>query len=202
MKKIIAFTGRAGSGKDLGAFTWASLYKEETGQKTIKFAFADILKDIAGNALGISPEEAEAIKRVPGVKIANGLGIREFYNTLGDSIKSYFGANIWAKMTLSKIEQIMNVVDTELIVITDLRYIIEEEYLKEFSEQHGVELIIVKMVNQNHTQRPDNIRHESEMQIGDIQENYIVEATTQEEVQEKIKEIYNAVSESTTTDDA
>jgi hypothetical protein len=202
MKKLIAFTGRAGSGKDLGAFSWASLYKEETGQKTIKFAFADILKDIAGTALGVNLEEAEALKRMPSIKVANQYSLREFYNTLGDSIKSYFGFNIWAKLTLSKIEQLINVVDTDLIVITDLRYVLEQDYLEEFCEKNNIKLIIVKMINSNHTKRSDNIEHESEFQVDDIRENYIIEASSAEEVQEKIKEIYNATADSTTADPA
>jgi hypothetical protein len=200
MKQLIAFTGRAGSGKDLGAFSWASLYNEETGQKTIKFAFADILKDIAGNALGINPEEADVLKRMPSIKIANQYGLREFYNTLGDRIKSYFGFNIWAKLTLSKIEPSIN--DADLIIITDLRYVLEQNYLEEFCEKHNIELIIIKMINSNHTKRSDNIEHESEFQVDAIQENYTIEANSVKEVQEKIKEIYNATADSTTADPA
>jgi len=198
-KTVVAFSGRAGAGKDLGADTWAYLYKKETGKKAIKFAFANILKGIAGTALGISPNEAEVIKRLPEVKIANGLSLREFYNTLGDAIKSYFGNQVWAKMTINKMEQTLKKIDTDLFIITDLRYIIEQEALRKFCIDNEMDLIVIKMINLNHTQRSDNIEHESEYQVDDIKEDYLIKASSPEEVEEKIKEIYNATTKSGTT---
>jgi signal recognition particle subunit SEC65 len=131
------------------------------------------------------------------------LTIRQFYNTLGDVIKSHFGRDIWAKMTLENINYIDEMVGLDVAIVTDLRYPIEQEALKEFSEANNIELVVIKMVNLNYPQRTDNLNpkeHESEFLVDDIKEDHLIESRTVDETKEKIKEIYNATTNPTNTD--
>jgi hypothetical protein len=204
MKKIYAFAGRAGSGKNTAAEILEDVIRENDEETNmLQFAFASILKDIANMSLRLSPTEAEDLKRMGGVRIANGLTIRQFYNTLGDVIKSHFGRDVWAKMTLENMKYIDELVGLNTAIVTDLRYPIEQEALEEFSEANEVELVVIKMVNLNYPQRTDNLNpkeHESEFLVDDIKEDYLVEAKSADKIKEKIKEIYNATTDSTNTD--
>ncbi len=196
MKRLIALTGRARSGKN----TTANILQEiqgETSEKntTMQISFAGILKDMAQRSLKISPEEAELLKAAPNAKIANGLGIREFYNSFGDALKSYLGDDLWVKITTDSLQNIMDMIQIELIIITDLRYTIEEEGLREFCKQNDTEFIIIKTKNLNQSQRLDNLdaeEHESEFLTDQINHDYLIEARSVEEIKEQVQEILKA----------
>jgi hypothetical protein len=187
---IIAFTGRKGHGKD----TAASILKEQFQEHQLdfaSFAFADILKDIAHTSLEITNEDSEYLKRNPRIKIANNLDLRSFYNKLGDAIKSYFGYDAWANKTIQRIKETIDSINPAVIVITDLRYPIEETSLKKFAEDNGYDFYIIKMVNTNHNSVDDS--HESEYLIDTINSDLIFECSSVSEIEKNIKEFTHAI---------
>ena len=204
MKYLFAFTGRAGSGKDTAAqFLIALINDANPKVQVLPFAFANILKDITGRSLNISDVDGDILKRLDSARVANGLTIRQYYNTLGDAIKSYFGIDIWARLTLDHINGIDTMVGLDTVIITDLRYPVEQDSLISYCQQHDTKLIVVKMKNLNSTQRNDNLNieeHESEYLVDAIKEDYEIAANNIEEIEEKIKEIYDVTTNSTPTD--
>lgn len=192
-KTIVAFTGRARSGKNTAADIYAAMYKNDTKKQTLLTVVAGPLKDISAYALKISPQEAEGLKSFPNVKVANGLTLREFYNTLGDAIKAYFGSEVWVKLMLHRLENVTEMMDSDLVIIPDLRYPIEQEGLEKFCEEKNYNLHIVKMVNLNQTQRDDNtsIEHESESLVDQIKEDYLITANSVEEIKIQIEGVYD-----------
>ncbi len=197
-KILIAFTGRKRSGKDTSAGIWKELQGKEKSALGLEFAFASILKDIADRSLGINSFETDALKELNSAKIANIYSYREYLNTLGDAIKSYFGIDVWARLTIERLDDINSHLNLDSIIITDLRYPIEQEYLKAFAKDNGFMFRTVKLRNLNQTQRVENIKyqeHESEYLVDEIQEDYLIEAQSLEELKEKITEVYNEVIE-------
>ncbi len=189
LKTLIAFTGRARSGKDTAA-TFIDIIERERGQILAHFAFADILKDITHTSLNLNKLEVAKLKTMTSVKVANGLTLREFYNTLGDAIKNHFGADAWDKIILRELQELIPLVDT--VVCTDLRYPIEERDLRKFCEVNNIKFIIIKMKNLNQTQRTTHLgvdEHESEYLVDQIKEDYLITARDTEEIEERINEI-------------
>ncbi len=200
MRELIAFTGRKRSGKNTGADIVDRIQREQ-GDVLSYFAFADILKDITHRALNIDRSEADTLKTMHSAKIANGLTLREFYNSLGDSIKSYFGYNAWVDLTLKEIQEVVDSVD--IAVCTDLRYPIEEEGLRDFCLQNDIRLTIIKMNNLNIPQRIDNLaEHESEYLTDQINEDYLIEARNPAEIEEQLIPILNGLKNRKETDAA
>ncbi len=198
MKHVIAFTGRARSGKNTSADMWQDLNRENglgerEGKLTLEFAFATILKDIAQRSLGINPHDAEELKSIPTATVANGLTIREFYNSLGDSIKSYFGMDAWVKITTERLKDLNDSLSLYNIILTDLRYPIEQQGLIDFSEENGYKLTVIKLRNLNQSQRDDNREHESEYLVDLIKEDFLIEAKSTEEIKEQLRIIYHQV---------
>ncbi len=195
MRQIIAFAGRARSGKDTAADIVSTLYKEQDTE-SITFAFANILKDIASRSLRIPIDEYDVLKDAPNARIANGLTMREFLNTLGDAMKSYLGDDLWARLSLEAIHDIDSMVNIPLAICTDLRYPIEQDALIHYCLTNDIELIIIKMKNTSGPKRDDNLsqsEHESEYLVDQITEDYSIEAKSPEEIQEKLKVIFNEI---------
>lgn len=196
MKKLIAFTGRARSGKDTAAELLDRI-EIENGNVLSYFAFADTLKNISHNALRLTSEEADILKVLPSAKIANGLSLREFYNTLGDAIKAHFGDDAWNQIVFKDLKEMIPLVD--IVVCTDLRYPIEERDMRAFCEEAGIDLIIIKMNNLNHTQRTEHLsagEHASEYLVDQINEDYTITAHSVEEIKEQLLEILKEEYES------
>ncbi len=196
MKTLVAFTGRARSGKNTAATIWSDYDGEQTGAMSVEFAFANILKDIANRSLKITADEYELLKAAPGVKLANGQTMREYVNLLGDAIKSYFGDDAWVRQTLEGFDSIIEVIGAESLIITDLRYPIEQEGLEHFCKARGFELIVIKMKNLNMPQRSDNLsqaEHESEYLVDQIKEDYLIEARSVEEILGQTIKIYHEI---------
>lgn len=197
MKKplIVAFSGRAGSGKDTAADELRKLVQcNNTSVTTIShFTFASTLKRIALAALNINERDAEYLKRAPEIKVANGLDLRKFYNTLGDAIKSHFGQDTWVKITLGRIEETIGAINPDLVLVTDVRYNIEHAALIKFCEDRGFDLHLIKMVNLNNVSNKPSMEHASEFLVDSIDEDILIEASSVEEIQIKIKEFYDSI---------
>ncbi len=195
MRRLIAFTGRARSGKDTAAEIISNRFLE-TEENSISFSFAGILKDIVHQSTGISSGDADTLKDTPAVKPINGLTVRQFYNSLGDVLKRYMGDDLWARLTLSNISNIIEMTGLDLAICTDLRYPIEQESLRQWCEINDFKLTVIKMKNLNMIQRSDNLsqeEHESEYLVDQIKEDYLIEAHSVEEIREQTIKIYNEI---------
>lgn len=195
--QIIGMTGRAGSGKDTGAQLLIDHFKEiKPDIKIYMLAVADILKDISFKSLGINNQESEFLKRAPGIKIANAYDLRAYFNHLGDAIKSYFGKDAWIKITIEKIKEAIQNDSPDLIIITDIRFPIEQQFLIKFCEANLIDFITIKTINKN--LRLDNQpleEHESEYLVDTIREDYLIESSSVEELQQKMKKLFNKLQE-------
>lgn len=193
---IFAFIGRRGSGKDTAADFITEFFLEEDNNSLItSFAFADSLKSMTHDVLGITPEQSEFLKRNPEIKVINGMDLRFFYNRFGDILKKRFGDRIFTENTLDVIAQTNNAINPDVILVTDVRYPMEKAALTKYSQDQGIEIKFIKMINTKSygTEREDD-GHESESLSDDIHGDITIKADSPDEIKIKIKEIYNAIS--------
>jgi len=181
--KIIAFTGTKGSGKDTAA-NYIHKKIKESGREITSFAFADGLKIIVHNTFNISMEDAEILKRDPIFKLGE-FTLREVYQRLGEEIKSEFNKNIWIDQLLNKIEESTS----NIITITDLRYLNEEKELRRFCEDNNHTLIIIKMVRVVNMDQMSVDGHISEQETHLIGADFTVTAETPQEIYQKLNMI-------------
>ena len=125
-REVIAFIGRQGSGK---SFQSQRLVKER-GFK--KLSFADPLREIAFNVVGMDFEEGMAkydeLKRT---EVINGLNFRNILENLGASVRK-FDKDFWANALVVNIKNC-----PEHIVIDDMRYPNEYEIVRAFCNSKG-----------------------------------------------------------------
>jgi hypothetical protein len=189
-KKLFAFAGNKGSGKDTAA---AFLKEFIDGDNYYECAFADNLKEIVRESLDVVEEDEEFLKR-SSIKPFNGLTLRQIYQKLGESIKQKMGQNIWIELALQHID-----LSKDIIICKDLRYTNEEYELRKFCAYEKIDLIIIKMENLNISENDDHI---SETQIPKIHHDYEIKANNIDEIRIKIKEIINyELRKSSTTRD-
>lgn len=121
MKEIIAFIGRAGSGKD---YQSALLQK----QGYTKIAFADVLRHITADICRIPYEDM--MEKYDDFKIneyfPNYTG-RQLLENIGRAIRQY-DDDFWVNSVLNKIKK----ENIQKVVISDMRYINEYYTLKNF----------------------------------------------------------------------
>jgi len=190
--KLIVFTGLKGSGKNTATNALSDIIGwKQAATLTAEFAFADPLKNIVKEGLNIDNSYEEFLKR-SNIKPFNGLTLREVYQLLGEAIKSEVGRNIWADLTINRIQDFVNNLNPDYIIVTDLRYTNEETSLRKFADDYGFELYIIKMQNTNLV---NNDTHISETQIDDIQEDFLIKASDIDEIKIQMEEIFNAISE-------
>lgn len=131
VRKIVAFAGYAGSGKDYRCHQLEKLgnYK--------KMAFADALRKIAFCTLGFSYEYGmEHYDELKANPVVNGLNFRQILERLGtEGIRAY-DKDFWAKCLLKDIDEIPEAIN---ICVSDLRFHNEYKYLKEYSDERGYE---------------------------------------------------------------
>ena len=131
-RKVIAFCGFEQSGKDYSA------RRLVTTMGFKKLAFADILRDIAFNVIGMSLEEGmEKYEELKQTKIFNDLTFRNILENLGASVRKY-DKEFWAR---GVVKQISSCVDN--ICISDLRYANEYWALKEYCEKNNINFKLV-----------------------------------------------------------
>lgn len=143
MRKIVAFAGRAGSGKD---YHCQQLEKQGNYKK---MAFADALRKIAFTTLGIEYDVGmknyDYLKANPCITVALPSGncsinFRKYLEYLGtEGIRSY-DKDFWAKALIKDIEEVPEEMN---ICVSDLRFHNEYKALKEYSEEHGYEFELI-----------------------------------------------------------
>lgn len=134
---IIALHGQANNGKDTAG---EIIQKFALGDaiRLKRVAFADQMKILAANSLGIYENEIEAMNSLKDIKIVRGyianllsgwqltpITGREYLINFGESHREVFGEDYWAKIAFAKIAPWPD------IVVTDLRLEAEAAYLQE-----------------------------------------------------------------------
>jgi dephospho-CoA kinase len=119
---IIALYGEKRVGKDTTA---KILQKYLPNFK--KVAFADIPKDILCDTFEIDREKFEDLKNTDPI-------FRKYLINFAESMKRYFGKDIWAKLALK---------ESQNIIISDLRFKEEYDYIKKFNP------IIIHIIDKN-----------------------------------------------------
>ena len=137
-RKIVAFAGRAGSGKD---YRCQQLEKQGNYKK---MAFADALRKIAFTSVGIKKKKGmkqyEWLKAKPSISVeyedGDGMSInfRYFLEKLGTEGIRKYDKDFWAKALIKDIEEVPEELN---ICVSDLRFHNEYKHLKEYAEEHG-----------------------------------------------------------------
>lgn len=149
VRKVIAFCGFEKSGKDYSC----KRLMNTMGFK--KVAFADALREVAFNILGIPFEEGmKHYESLKVTKLYNGLNFRNILENLGASIRKY-NKDFWAQTVISKIKG-----SPKNICISDLRYPNEYRIVKEFCDKNGISFKLIFCDYKSEGYR-DNNPHES-----------------------------------------
>ena len=137
-RKIMVLSGDHGMGKD----TWAKLMKIKNPEIEI-IRFADPLREAFDKA-GISGHKIDKLKRtkyvfpeliVDGYDI-NGKTMREALIFVAESNKVKYGQDYYAKQAFLRARKALET--SKLIVFTDLRFNIEEQYLQDFAKANNL----------------------------------------------------------------
>lgn len=158
-KQIIAFIGRAGSGKDYQC----SLLKE---QGFIQFAFADGLRSIAFHSLNCSEEQG--IKEYDWLKAndcitlshpdgsTTSFNFRKYLELLGTQGIRKYDNDFWCKCLIENVKKS----EADKVCISDMRFPNEYYYLKRFSEANNYDFKVIFCNYKSHRYQEDN-KHES-----------------------------------------
>jgi adenylate kinase family enzyme len=164
ISKVIAYTGRAGSGKGYACQEMVDKYG------FLKLSFADVLRKVLFETLGFTSYE-EAMKNydeLKRTKLYNDRTLRNMLEDLGSCLRN-IDEDIFAKAMIRMIERRAKSTIQYNICIDDLRY--ENEYflVKEFCEKNNISFSLV--LKDYHSERyDDSNKHESARMS-----NYLVE---------------------------
>lgn len=137
-RKIIVLSGDHGMGKDV----WANLMKTKNPEIEIA-RFADPLREAFARA-GLPGHAIDSLKRtnykfpsciVDGYQL-EGKTVREALIHVAESNKAKFGQGYYAEQAFVRARKALEV--TKLIVFTDLRFDIEEQYLQDFAKANAL----------------------------------------------------------------
>lgn len=149
MRRVIAFCGNEGSGKSYSA---KRLF---TTMGFVKTSFANPLRDIAFNTIGLSYEKGmkkyDELKRT---NLINGLTFRNILENIGAAVRRY-DKDFWAKGVLKFIEE-----NPKNVVIDDLRYPNEYKLLKNYCDKNQIEFKLIFCDYHSELYKEDN-PHES-----------------------------------------
>lgn len=127
-REIIAFIGRQGSGK---TFQSLKLVKE---RKFLKLSFADPLREIAFDVIGMDFEEGmKQYAELKKTEIINGLNFRNILENLGASVRK-FDKDFWAKALVTTVDKCV-----DNVVIDDMRYPNEYIALQNYCAAKGID---------------------------------------------------------------
>ena len=149
MRKVIAFCGFEQSGKSYSA----KRLMATMGFKHV--AFADALRDVAFNVIGMNFKEGmkkyEELKRTD---LINGLTFRNILENLGSAVRKY-DKLFWAKTVVKFIHDC-----PDNICISDLRYPNEYWVVKKYCDENKIEFKLIFCDYKSENYKDDN-PHES-----------------------------------------
>ena len=132
MRKVIAFCGYQGSGKSY------STKRLIMTMGFIKTSFANSLRDIAFNTIGMTLEEGmKNYDELKKTKLINGLTFRNILENLGASVRKY-DKDFWARGVLKFIQE-----NPKNVCIDDLRYPNEYKVLKDYCNKNEIDFKLV-----------------------------------------------------------
>ena len=163
---VIAFLGRAGSGKS----TASKHLVESYGAK--KVSFAGPLKELAKLLLNFSDEQvygSQAIKET--VDARYGFTPRQFLQNLGNGAREIIGNRVWVDGCLNTILRKSEKGEGSLFVIDDCRYVNEAAIIATDDRIRGY---VVKLECPN-AQTSVDPTHPSEAEVDMVPEQFITE---------------------------
>lgn len=126
-KQIIAFCGKAGSGKD---YSSDLLVKE---QGFVKVSFANNLRKVAYEILGLKELNNEEYTKLKAEKIYGDLNFRNILENLGESIRK-LDNDFWANSCIKSFKNIK-----KDICVSDLRHANEYYALKNYCKSNKID---------------------------------------------------------------
>ena len=176
--KIIALTGWSGSGKD----TLADILQK---QGCVRFAFATPLKDTASELFGFPREWADTQE---GKQKSWRVGysektVRQILLDFAKLDRERFGDDIYARETIDKFQ---TAPQGRTIIITDLRFPVELNTLRDYQARTGCQLEIWKVKREGQLTSPVN--HPSEHLLDSLEPTKTIlnPGTTLEEYEERV----------------
>lgn len=125
MKKIIAFGGQAGMGKDTAADEFHSLFKQNELQ-SYRTSFAEGVKNIFCKTFAVEKSTMESTKRDPNPMKEFEVSTRKALQKIGDGFRE-IKKTVWIEQLL---ERVKHIEDGTTTLISDLRYENEADLLK------------------------------------------------------------------------
>jgi hypothetical protein len=171
MTKIVAFTGKRGSGKDTAAQTLRSA-------GYVLMAFAEPLRDILKIVYGLTDEELldthlkeQVLTRFPW------RSPRDLMTTIGtQGFRDLIHQETWVKALERRAEQ------HDFVGVTDLRFLTEEAMLNKHKA------IIIRVINPNRKDEDETSQHRSETEMDKIVADFeILNDGTIEELHAKVR---------------
>lgn len=141
MKKIILITGYDRCGKDYVTNKLKNIFDADV------FRFADELKLFITKLFNIDLETLDKKKNNGDeLVIDNGINkekmsYRKLLNVVGTALRETFGDNFFARSIVNKIETS----EKEFIILSDTRFLIEVETIKDYAKKNKYDIIIVKI---------------------------------------------------------
>jgi len=138
---IIAITGFRRCGKDYLANTLKE-YFEQNYFSVQKLAFADQPKKIITDLANIDISELESLKENKNQKfkcINKEYNMREFLIKFSNKLKE-IDKDIWAKSLINKIDS-----KAQIVIISDLRFINEDEILRDYANYTNQKYFVIKV---------------------------------------------------------
>ena len=156
-RKIVAFIGRAGSGKD-----YQCQLLQEHGY--VHLAFADALRDIAFNCFGISETEHvfyDYLKSHDCIELRlpddyTKFNFRTFLERLGTQGIRKWDNDFWCRCLINTLKENQY----RKVCISDMRFINEYKYLKKYAEDNGYEFQVI-FCDYHSDRYQENNNHES-----------------------------------------
>ena len=121
MLMIIAFSGKMGSGKTLGASLLMSMLSENDRFKPKLKSFAKPIYEVASIILG---KDKNHLTNNKNFKTKYGVTVREILQTIGDELRFKVHENIWIDALFQE-----EYTKDQIWIIDDLRYLNEAHYL-------------------------------------------------------------------------
>ena len=157
---VIAFLGRAGSGKS----TAAKYVIENMGAQRV--SFAGPLKELARHLLELSEDQVYGSQEVKEtVDPRYGFTPRQFLQRLGNGAREIISKDVWINAMLTTIQKS----DSQLFVIDDCRYVNEAKLISESPEIRG---FVIKLECPNAETSADP-NHPSEAEVDQVPPGFI-----------------------------
>jgi Dephospho-CoA kinase len=173
MTKIVAFTGKRGSGKDTAAKTLIG-----AGYKLM--AFAEPLREILKIVYGLTDEELnDTVLKEKVLERFPWRSPRDLMTTIGtQGFRDLIHQETWVRALERRALQ------HELVGVTDLRFLTEEAMLKENNA------VIIRIINPNRKDDDDTSKHRSETEMDSIIATHeIINDGTIEELHAKVRTV-------------